>query len=313
MREASAFSPGHITGVFEIRDEPEDPLLKGSRGAGFSIRLGVSTRVRVSEAEKPGFSICINGEPTRPAEVSERVLRMLLPRAGGVYEARVDHHVQVPVGAGFGSSGAGALSLALALNEALGLGLTRVEAGQVAHIAEVECRTGLGTVIAAFHGGLEVRFRPGAPGVGGLLKMPLPGGYAVACLCLGPLYTKGVLGDAGARRRVNEAADGLVEELLEEPEPERFMKASRLFTERVGLATERVRRVMAEAGERGLECGMMMLGESVFSLLRRERVGELLQVYRRHEAHGAKVIVTEVDPEGARLQQPRNTSHHQEA
>ena len=69
------------------------------------------------------------------------------------FEIIVEHHVEVPLGAGFGTSGAAALSLALALNEALSLGLSKIEAAQLAHVAEVECKTGLGTVIAETFGG----------------------------------------------------------------------------------------------------------------------------------------------------------------
>ena len=43
MTEATAFSPGHITGLFQVFDQSEDPLLQGSRGAGVSITQGVTT------------------------------------------------------------------------------------------------------------------------------------------------------------------------------------------------------------------------------------------------------------------------------
>ena len=46
----------------------------------------------------------------------------------------------------------------------MGLGLTSLEVYQLAHSAEVELRTGLGTVLGQFCGGLEVREKEGAPG-----------------------------------------------------------------------------------------------------------------------------------------------------
>jgi len=155
MKEFAAFSPGHITGLFQICDDAEEPLLKGSRGAGVSITRGVITKVRIERAPETSFEIRINGNGLKSAKVSECVINALLPIAGGNYKILVNHDINVPIGSGFGSSGAGALSLALALNEAFRLGLSRVEAAQVAHIAEVRCKTGLGTVIAVLRKLLE--------------------------------------------------------------------------------------------------------------------------------------------------------------
>jgi mevalonate kinase len=57
------------------------------------------------------------------------------------FEVTVDHHLEVPIGAGFGTSGAAALSLALALNNIFGLGMSKAEAAQIAHVAEIKCKT----------------------------------------------------------------------------------------------------------------------------------------------------------------------------
>ena len=299
MREVSAFSPGHITGFFQICDEPEDPLLKGSRGVGVSLSRGVITTVRVEPSPRTSLEIRINGRPEPRAVVSEYVLREMLSRTRGDYRVVVDHEVEIPMGAGMGSSGAGALSLALALNEALGLGLSEEEAAQVAHLAEVKCRTGLGTVIAETYGGLEVRVRAGAPGVGEVLKVPLRGDYVVACLSFGPIPTRSILTDEVYRRRINELGDMFITEFLQWPEPKTFMRYSRSFAEHVSLITERVRRVLREADEVGFTCSMPMFGEAVFSLLRREELGNLLEIFERHQA--PTLILSGVDERGARL------------
>ena len=47
---------------------------------------------------------------------------------------------------GFGTSAGGALTTGLALKEAIKLPLTYNQIGQVAHAAEIQCLTGLGTV-----------------------------------------------------------------------------------------------------------------------------------------------------------------------
>ena len=193
MREASAFSPGHITGFFQICNETDDLLLKGSRGAGVCLTKGVRSTVRLEPAAKSSLEVKINGCPTTSAVVSDYVAKTMLSRAKGNYRVAVEHWVEVPIGVGMGTSGAGALSLALALNDALDLDLSKEEVAQVAHIAEVECKTGLGTIIAETYGGMEIRVKSGAPGVGEIVKVPLKGEYVVVCLPFDQISTRSIL------------------------------------------------------------------------------------------------------------------------
>jgi len=301
MREFAAFSPGHITGLFQICDHAEEPLLKGSRGAGVSITRGVITKVGIERAPKKSFEIRINGNRVESAKVSECVINALLPLVGGNYRILVNHDVNVPVGFGFGSSGAGALSLALALNEAFRLGLSRVEAAQFAHIAEVRCKTGLGTVIAETFGGLEIREKPGAPGVGEVKRIPIDDDYVVACLKFGPMSTKKALTNEGLRQQINNLGGKLVDELIARPKPTNFMNFSRSFAEGARLISKRMRKALEEADGRGLTCSMNMFGECLFSLVRRDAVKELLEIFHRHALSEDSVIVAEIDHEGARL------------
>ena len=313
MREASAFSPCHITGFFQIHDEAEDPLLRGSIGAGVSISKGVHTTVRLDPSAKSSLDIRINGCRTDSAIVSEQVAKEILSKAERSYKVLVEHRVELPLGMGMGTSGAGALSLALALNEALSLNLSRREVAQIAHIVEIECRTGLGTVIAETYGGMEIRTKPGAPGVGEIRKIPLGGEYVVICLPFGSIPTKSILTDDIYRRRINERGGLYVEEFLSKPRPEEFMSLSRSFAEHVGLITDRVRRVLREADEAGLPCSMPMFGESAFALLRKkeEEAEALVEIFRKHQApsiaiseiegEGPGIILSEVDEEGVRL------------
>ncbi|MFQ6053062.1 MAG: GHMP kinase, partial [Candidatus Bathyarchaeia archaeon] len=234
MRESSAFAPGHLTGFFQICDEAADPKRRGSRGAGFSTTLGVHTTVKVERAARNSVTIAMNGEVTPAAFVSENVARRMLSALDRPHRVRVDHLVETPIGAGFGSSGGGALSLALALNEALGLGLTRIETAQVAHLAEIDCGTGLGTVIAEFAGGFGVLVEPGAPGIGRTVKFGHSGLVGV-CLPFGPIPTRDALADPALRRRINELGGRFVDELQRSRDPELFMQLSRRFAEHVGL------------------------------------------------------------------------------
>ncbi len=125
----------------------------------------------------------------------------------------VRHVIPVPVGSGFGTSGAGAIGVAIAGSEALGLGLTRLEACQLAHSAEVELRTGLGTVLGQFCGGLEVREKEGAPGVGTAFQIPLSGTHTVVALHNGPMLTSEFLSNPDYRKRINEIGGAYSDEI----------------------------------------------------------------------------------------------------
>lgn len=300
MREASAFAPGHLTGFFQICDEAEDPLLKGSRGAGFSITLGVRTRIIVEPSIRNSVVITVNGDVTSEALVSENVARRMLSAADRPYKVRVEHEVQTPIGAGFGSSGGGALSLSLALNEGLGLGMSRIEAARVAHVAEIECRTGLGTVLAELTGGLGVLVKPGAPGIGKAVKFSHSGDLQAVCLNFGPISTEEALANEELRRKINELGGIYVDELHGDQRPELFMELSRRFSEHIGMITPRLRAVLDKTDEAGISCTMAIFGEVVFSLVRNDEVGRLVDVFRkavpRHE-----ILVAGLEERGAYL------------
>ena len=123
------------------------------------------------------------------------------------YHLDITHEIGIPVGYGLGCSAAAALSLALALNKAIGAGYTREQAGTIAHNAEVRCRTGLGDVLAAYHGGFEIRTAPGAPGIGAVKKMQ-SGGCEAVIACFEPVSTPDFLRDKMESINGNGCQDG---------------------------------------------------------------------------------------------------------
>lgn len=300
MREASAYAPGHLTGFFQICDEPEDPLLKGSRGSGVSITRGVRTRVRSEPSDTTTYTISIDGQVTDEAFVSENVLGKMVKRLDEPQRITVDHVVETPLGAGFGSSGGGAITLALALNESLDLGLSFLEATRVAHVAEIECRTGLGTVFAATVGGFGVLYKPGAPGIGEATKYNRSDELSVVYLHFGPMATKDALTDPEVRRRINELGGRYVDSIRQDLRPDLFMELSRSFTDHVGIATPRLRAVLDVADKGGVPCTMAMFGEVAFSLVTKDKAKEVAEVLRE-AVPGRRVEVVRVEERGAHL------------
>ena len=191
--EGTAFCPAHITGFFKAHLENDQKKLEnlGSMGAGFSIKQGVTTRVTI---DKKIIMIQISkittkGYQSDKTDVSEFVLNEFLKI--GDFDDKffdIEHEISIPVGYGLGSSSAVALSLSFALDQTLDTKLNKNTIGQIAHNAEVNCKTGLGDVLASFYGGFEVRVKPGKPGIGTVEKISTDK-ISVIMICFSPIST----------------------------------------------------------------------------------------------------------------------------
>ena len=296
MREAHVFAPGHLTGLFQICTDSENPLEKGARGVGVSLTEGVHTRVRVEEAEVTSYSISINGQKKRDALVSENVVERYLPRIKEPVNFTIKHTIETPMTAGFGSSGGGALSLSLALNKVLETGLSRVEAAQIAHVVEIECKTGLGSVFAANNGGFGVLYKPGAPGIGEGFTMEDTSGLDIIYLYYGPIRTKEALSNPELVARINQIGGSYVDVLYESLTRERFLKYARLFTDHVGLATSNLRKVFDLMDPERYTFTMAMFGEVAYTIQPRE---ETLRVLELLEPIDCEPKVCSIDKHGA--------------
>ena len=170
----SVFVPSHITGFFSIYDN-EDPLLKGSLGAGVLLDKGVITEIRenVDSNQSNGLSIFINGKKDEYNEVIILKTIELMEKDLNNNEIQfnlgniiINQTIQVPIGCGFGTSAASSIGTSICINEHFDLGLSLEECGKYAHLAEVELGTGLGDVIAELSKGIVLRTKAGAPGFG---------------------------------------------------------------------------------------------------------------------------------------------------
>jgi len=280
--QASAFSPCNITGFFRIHDSARDPLRVGSTGVGVALDIGVTTMVSLRRTRHPRIVATFNGDQLTTKSVSIEVARRYCELDGRSWHIQVSHESGVPSGLGYGTSGAGALSLSLALNEAMGLSLSLPEAAQLAHLCEVECQTGLGTVTSVFSGGLSVRTEPGAPEIGQVKKILLPSSISIVSASFGPISTQRVLSDNHLKKTINACGRALTQTFLLDASHSNFMTLSRIFSNCVGLMSFRLRRVMSDLDLSGFICSMMMLGESLFCLIPREDVARVEAILRSH-------------------------------
>jgi pantoate kinase len=298
MMEAKAFAPGHLTGVFQICTEGNDPLYWGARGSGVSITKGVHTHVIAEISQRSQQTIYINEEPMIDAHVSENVLNKYLIKNPKVLDVTINHTIDTPITAGFGSSGGGALSLSLALNEILGTGLSRVEAAQIAHIAEIECKTGLGSVFAAENGGFGVLYEPGAPGIGKGILMENTSDISVVYVYFGPIHTKEALSNPMLIKKINQIGGSFIDELYKNLTPELFMNLSRRFTDHIGLATKRIKSLFSYMDKHQHTFTMASFGEVAFTVQQREKSIEAVELLQDYGVHP---VICSIDENGAML------------
>ena len=301
MLQASAYSPSHITGFFEILDNSLQESTSGSLGAGVSLLKGVRTEVSLWKSTRPNVSIRINDKPTHQARVSAYVAHKYQGMVGEKYSVHVEHKFDVPIGTGFGTSGAGALSLSLALNAALKLELSNLEASQIAHEAEIASKTGLGTVIAESFGGLEVRLKAGSPGIGRIVEIPTNRGEEVYAVSFGPISTTHVLSTPWMRERINGHAHEFLWNLVDNPSASNLVQLSRKFSDGVGLATPRVKSLLSIFDSLSLPASMLMMGEGVFTILTRDDAKRVAASLMERLPGSAFIVSSSIAPSGARV------------
>jgi len=293
---AKAFSPGHITGFFEVPHCGYFHFLdRGSKGAGFSIDKGVTTTVHVYESAKADYRISIGGVRAVNADVSKWVVEEYLKLVNKPYFVNIEHDIGIPVGFGLGSSGAAALSLSYALNEALDAGLSRTQAAQVAHHAEIDCKTGLGTVLAEFTGGFEMRIGAGAPGIGSVTKIDLAN-YKAVVLCLAPISTKSFL--TNRINEINGLGGVMLDKLSASRSVEEFLTMSYKFAKKLDLTEGKCSGPIAALKLRGIESSVALFGETVFTLVPQARSKEAKDTLK---GFGGTLLVGNIDNDGARV------------
>ena len=300
--KATAFCPAHITGFFKAYLENNDQKNTeelGSMGAGFSIREGVTTHVDILPKvnQNSNFKITTIGYQSDKTDVSEYVLNEFLKL--GNFENiffNILHEITIPVGYGLGSSSAVALSLSYALDHVLKTKLDHTTIGQIAHNAEINCKTGLGDVLASYHGGFEIRVKPGAPGIGKVEKINA-GDLSIIMICFSPISTNKFIKERLSQ--INGLGGKMVNRLLESKNYEHFQDMSLEFAKYVQVMTLRMEKLIQELSSNGIKCGIALFGETVFTMIPKEKEKQVLQILEKYSE--GIIIKSKLDDHGARV------------
>jgi pantoate kinase len=289
-----AYSPSHITGFYsEMKDE--SVLKHGSMGAGISITKGVTTKVELFPHDKNNFKININGVISKDAMVSKFVINEFLKRSRKKYFVKVNHQIDMPIGYGLGTSGSAALSLSYALNHALSLGLSDIEAAQIAHSAEIHCKTGLGTVLSEYYGGLCIRLKGGAPGIGKTSLLKINNSKAVI-FCFSPIFTRYFIESIG--RISNNKCTKMMMKILKTKDIVDFLDLSYDFSQSLKFVDKSCNNLMELLAQNGFHCSVALFGQTVFTIVKENELEAIRKISKKFPA---RLYISDIENEGARL------------
>jgi pantoate kinase len=243
----------------------------GATGGGYILSKGVKTRAtRFNGSTSRAVRIVVNGDPYYQAKTTGLALQMLVdaakPRFGTLL---VEQTVDVPIGYGFGASAASALSAVYAASAALGIDLPRRKVAYFAHAADILSQTGLGTVSVIYgSAGAGAIIRAGGPGIARFLKIPVPKRLKIVTASIAPYPKSVALSSQKLRARINQYGDEALMSIQNHPDLETLAEAGRVFTNRVGLKTREVGRLMETAMSNGaISASQNMIGYAIHALV----------------------------------------------
>ena len=268
IMKVSVFVPSHITGFFTIAND-NNPLKKGSCGAGVLLDKGVLTTVRSSQNENK-IDIKINGKKDLKHEFIAIKTLELIKKDFKIEEGlKIDQKIEVPVGSGFGTSASSALGVAIAFFKLFNIEIPFKSASHYAHRAEIELGSGLGDVIAETSEGIVVRKKPGAPGIGKAESIGLQNELSniyVITKTLGEIDTGSIIQNPTHQKKINEIGLAIQKKFMINPNIENFLKCSLEFAKKTKLINENVLEIVNELNKYTLGASMAMLGNTAFAL-----------------------------------------------
>ena len=267
INKLKVFVPAHITGFFEIMTN-DDPILKGSKGAGITLDKGVITETTVEEGSGK-IIIKLNNKKDSLNTISPQAIDILKNTFNlnlSNYDIIINHETSLPISAGFGTSAGFALGISYTLPKLLGLNISFNKAGEIAHLTEISKSSGLGDVISEMHGGLVIRLKEGSPMIAKIDKIPITQPTYVITKTLSPLNTKDIIDNPVYQKRINSSGNKLLNILLSNPSIENFIKLSRQFSENAKLINPELQEILEIMDEESIGSSMAMLGNTAFCL-----------------------------------------------
>ena len=151
-------------------------------------------------------------------------------------------------------------------------------------------------MLASFHGGFEVRVKPGAPGIGCVEKISTDK-ISIIMICFSPISTNKFIKER--LPQINGLGGKMVNKLLESRDYEHFQDMSLEFARYVDVMTPRMQKLVNDFSKNNVKCGIALFGETVFSMVPKENENKVLEILQNYS--DGIIISSELDDCGARI------------
>jgi len=191
----------------------------------------------------------------------------------------------------------------MALNDALELELSKYEVGKIAHIAEIKCQTGLGSVSGILNGGIVLILIPGVEGLFNIERIPMNPNFSgkVVTALVSPIKTRGVIRSYEKLRKINEYGEISLKLIRENPTVENFFKSCKDFAINSGLMSVLIKKMTDVAVENGaLGATQNMIGDAMHAIVEPDFVTNVVKALGNY-VNKEKIIVSDIDLNGPKL------------
>ncbi len=154
----------------------------------------------------------------------------------------------------------------------------------------------MGDVLASFHGGFEIRVKPGAPGIGRVEKISTDK-VSVVMICFSPISTNMFIKERLSQ--INGLGGKMVNKLMESKNYEHFQEMSLEFANYIDVMTPRMQKLVNELSNNNIKCGVALFGETIFSIIPKEDENKILEILQKYP--DGIIIKSELDYIGARV------------
>lgn len=257
-KKIRAFAPANISCFVKLYKH-KNPRWAGSYGVGFTVNHGVIVAVSQSKKTQTFLNKKKIVLPTVEAVVNKLTKQPL----------RIAISTTLPLGCGFGLSGACAIATAYAVNKLLKLKKSREALAIIAHTAEIENKTGLGTVVNQFYGGFFLKAKPSSHFL--VKRIPVIDKY-VYSKSFSKLLTKTMLNKISQKEKIDKAGTMGLEKTkaLLQKKKKVMMKdiihIAKEFVVRAGLLNhKKVTATIEYIEKNGGAASMLIFGNGVYS------------------------------------------------
>ncbi|RBQ24343.1 Pantoate kinase [Candidatus Methanobinarius endosymbioticus] len=303
----SVFIPSHITGFFSIKND-KNPLKKGSCGTGVLIDKGVTTQVKSTnnknkknnESTNNFINIFINGQKdTKNEKITLKTIQIIEKQLKLKIEEgiRIEHYIDVPIGAGFGTSASCALGTAIGISKYFNLNISKTQMEQIAHLAEISLGSGLGDILSQTSKGVVIREFPGAPGIGKTKEITKLNSYykspntkenniednifedlRVITKTFGEIDTSSIIQNPKHQSMINKIGLIMQKKIIDSPTIENFLDYSYEFAIKTNLMSKQLLNTINDLNNYSIKASMAMLGNTIFAITNKENLENIRNI-----------------------------------